>query len=460
MKHVLIVAYYFPPVAATGAMRPLGFCRYLSTYGWTPHVITTTPKSVYPSHPVDERLSGKLPSTIKVEAIPYTSTLDRLLHFRKLIRGWVGRRGNGPISVGGTHALKVKTDEPKNSQYIGQLKRFVLDRLFAFPDPQSAWMEPVLKHVASLAEVKRPDLVFATGSPWTSLVVARELGRRLRVPFIVDFRDPWASNAAFHYISPQLIRKTESLERQICQEAAAVIANTSELRQHLTTIYPEIEGKCIAIPNGFHADDFTLSTASCGNQSLPRVGIEVCHFGTMYMMRTPVELLRALLELVEEGAIGKTQLRLRFIGTWDVRSDECERMAQDLEKHGVLLREPPINHQECLRQMASADALLTMQPGSTLQIPAKIYEYIATQRPLIVIGDPGATFNLVERHRLGVCCSNQAPAIKRLFTELIRNPARIVAPSKDDAALFDYKNLTGQLAEVFDRADGVGKGEN
>lgn len=454
MKRVLIIAYYFPPVAATGAMRPLGFCRYLGSYGWTPHVVTTTPDSVYPVHPVDERLSEKLPSTIKVEAIPYSSTLDRLLHFRKLIRDCLGRRGNHEIADGGNRGSNVKTNGIENFGCIGQLKRFVLDRMFAFPDPQRAWMEPVLRHVGSLAKEQRPDLVFATGSPWTSLAIARELGCRFRVPFIVDFRDPWASNAGFHYVSPQLIRKTEMLERRICQEAAAVIANTSELRTHLTALYPEVEGKCVAIPNGFHADDFALLPTPEGKESAQRVGIEVCHFGTMYMMRTPVELLRALLELVEEGKIRKAQLRLRFIGSWDVRSDECERMAQDLEKHGVLLREPPVGHQECLRQMAQADALLTMQPGSTLQIPAKIYEYIATQRPLVVIGDPGATFNLVQRHRLGVCCSNQAHAIKQLFTDLICDPAKIVARSEDATALFDYRNLTGQLAKVFDRAGG------
>lgn len=68
-------------------------------------------------------------------------------------------------------------------------------------------MDPVLNYVGSLAKEERPDLVFATGSPWTSLVIARELGRRFSVPFIVDFRDPWANNANFHYVSPQLIRK-------------------------------------------------------------------------------------------------------------------------------------------------------------------------------------------------------------------------------------------------------------
>lgn len=435
-------------------MRPLGFCRYLNTYGWTPHVVTTTPESVYPMHPVDIRLSEKLPSKIKVDAIPYVSTLDRLLHLRNFIRDRVLGRESETSIAGSNDDSNVKTREIKSSGHLGQLRRLVLDRMFSFPDPQQAWMKPVLNRVGSFANEERPDLVFATGSPWTSLAIARELGRRFRVPFIVDFRDPWASNAGFHYLSPQLIRKTEMLERQICQEAASVIANTPELRTHLTSLYPQVEAKCVAIPNGFHADDFAVLSTPESGRSSPRAGIEVCHFGTMYMMRTPVELLRALLELVEAGTIQKGQLRLRFIGTWDVRSEQCERMAQDLEKHGVLSREPPVSHQECLRQMARADALLTMQPGSTLQIPAKIYEYIATKRPLVVIGDPGATFNLVQRHRLGVCCANQSHAIKQLFADLVCVSAKIVIPSEDAAAQFDYKNLTGQLVNVFNKACG------
>lgn len=454
MKNVLIVAYYFPPIAATGAMRPLGFCRYLNTYGWTPSVVTTTPASVYPKHPIDERLLAKLPSMLRVEAISYASSIDRLINFRKLIRQHLGLGRDQVIAMGGNQGSKPNTGETGNWGRINQLKRLLLDRLFTFPDPQVAWMRPTLKRMASLSAGERPDLVFATGSPWTSLVIARELGRRFEVPFVVDFRDPWASNVGFHYLSPHLIQKTERLERQICREAAAVIANTQELRTQLTATYPEIESKCVTISNGFHSDDFSSRPISGRTGSTRQGGIEVCHFGTMYMMRTPIELLRALLELVEEGQIEKSQLRLRFVGMWDVRSDECERMAQELEKHGVLQREPPVGHQECLRQMASADALLTMQPGSTLQIPAKIYEYVATRRPLVVIGDPGATFNLVQRHRLGVCCPNQVAAIKCLFVGLVRAPSMIAAPSEEAVENFDYKSLTGQLANVFDRACG------
>ncbi|MFZ1504954.1 MAG: hypothetical protein WAS50_17475, partial [Nitrospira sp.] len=71
MKRVLIVAYYFPPVAASGAMRPLGFCRNLPAFGWQPKVLTTTPECVYPVHQVDEKLGARVPDTVEVIRVPY-----------------------------------------------------------------------------------------------------------------------------------------------------------------------------------------------------------------------------------------------------------------------------------------------------------------------------------------------------------------------------------------------------
>ena len=126
-------------------------------------------------------------------------------------------------------------------------------------------------------------------------------------------------------------------------------------------------------------------------------------------------------------------------------------MAQELEKHGFLKRDPPVSHRECLQQMVRADALLIMQSGSMLQVPAKIYEYIATGRPLLVIGDPGATFNLVERHQLGLCCANTVSAIKDMVLQLVTGRLSLSIPTSEAIAQFDYRVLTGRLAEALNK---------
>ena len=137
MRRVLIVAYYFPPIAATGAMRPLGFARYLDRYGWSPRIVSTTSDSVYPKHGRDERLALKLPPGVTVTSIPYSNPLDRLLIFR---RNLLRVLGLGPNRDSGVRASAPQTSpsspivQPKRGM-TGQFSRLMLDWAFAFPDP-------------------------------------------------------------------------------------------------------------------------------------------------------------------------------------------------------------------------------------------------------------------------------------------------------------------------------------
>ena len=42
-------------------------------------MLTTTPESVYPTHPVDHRLAEKIPAAVKVHRVGYQDPLLRLL---------------------------------------------------------------------------------------------------------------------------------------------------------------------------------------------------------------------------------------------------------------------------------------------------------------------------------------------------------------------------------------------
>lgn len=39
-RHLLIVAYEFPPIEAGGVARTLKFCKFLPEFGWLPHILT------------------------------------------------------------------------------------------------------------------------------------------------------------------------------------------------------------------------------------------------------------------------------------------------------------------------------------------------------------------------------------------------------------------------------------
>src|SRR6185369_4476028 len=85
-KSVWVVAYYFPPIATSGSMRPLGFCRYLGEYGWKPRVLTTDPECVYPPVGLDESVSDQILDTMQIDRVPHRNPERLLLHVRNMFR--------------------------------------------------------------------------------------------------------------------------------------------------------------------------------------------------------------------------------------------------------------------------------------------------------------------------------------------------------------------------------------
>lgn len=452
MKQVLFIAYYFAPIAASGAMRPLGFCRHLEAYGWRPSVLTTNPESVYPPHPVDHHLETYVPAHVRVEHVGYRDSLSRLIDIRNRVRNSLSAR---PVSR--HHAVITARSQAPTADLAQKprsiLKDAVLDWLFAFPDRQASWIAPAVERIMSLKGQVNPDIVVATGGPWTNFVVGRTLARRFGCPLILDYRDPWTCNPYYAFSAKFLTEKARRLERSLCLTASRVITNTEELRQRLCVEYPGIERKCIAIPNGF--DPEILGTGDpdpADTQGPAHRGYELCHFGTVYGKRTPGILFQAVWELHQEGVLQAEDLRLRFVGAWESTDEECNRLAQSLEKHGLLTREPPMSHQLCVRQMKQASVLLVVQPESPLQVPGKIYEYIAVGRPLLLVGGEGATAGLVQRHNLGVTCPNEAKELKKILRRLVLGSISLSPPDRHTVNQFNYQWLAKSFADSLDAA--------
>ncbi len=434
-------------------MRPLGFCRNLPGYGWQPQVLTTTPECIYPAHQVDEKLGERVPATVDVTRVPYRDRLQQILQsrerLRELFRKTVGEDREKPQQKD-----QIVPSANSAAAPCANVKDFLLDWAFAFPDRQCGWYGQAVRQLRQINEKGVPDVIFATGGPWTSFLVGCTLAKRLKRPLVLDYRDPWNCNPYYSFSSQVLTKKSQMAEAQACRAASRIIANTEELRDRLIEEYGDIRDRCIWIPNGFDRDVLTPEQALDGKSDVASIfgGYELCHFGSVYGKRTPRVLLQAVWEMFRDGCLKPEAIRLRFVGGWDTTDQECERYAVDLEQHGFLRREPPISHSLCLGEMKRSSVLLVLQPDSPLQVPAKIYEYVATGRPLLLIGGEGATANLVNRHALGVSSPNQIASIKVLLSELATGEQKLPPPDATRVNRFEYRSLTGELAAVLDAA--------
>jgi hypothetical protein len=448
MNRVLLVAYYFPPIAATGAMRPLNLCLHLPSCGWMPSVLATDHPSALPPQGKDDHLSDRIPPTIDVTRVQHGNPLGNLLalreRFSRLMKGTAGTPPSGAPQD--TSPLSTRGSERNESVFVSA-RRFIIDAALNFPDPQCRWYGPAVRAMMKKRGDHPPQIVWATGGPWTSLLVGRALAQRWAVPFVADFRDPWIGGHEF-FSSKLLHRRAARLERAVCEAASRVILNTEELRIRFCEEYPQWQTKFVTITNGYSQEIALHPATDDIIANLPGT-LQFSHFGTVYGNRSPLALFQAVQALLNEGALDRTRLTLRFVGAWDVDDPACNQLANLLEDRGVLQRVPPIPHQACLKEMVKSDVLLLLQPNYPLQVPAKIYEYITVGRPLFVLGGEGATANLVHRHRLGRCCPNRVTDVKRTLVELMGDRTSLVPPNPADTERFSYLNLSRHLADVL-----------
>jgi glycosyltransferase involved in cell wall biosynthesis len=89
--------------------------------------------------------------------------------------------------------------------------------------------------------------------------------------------------------------------------------------------------------------------------------------------------------------------------------------------------------------MLSASALLIVQPGPTVSIPGKLYEYLATGRPILAMAERGELSDLVGRCGVGVTADPRDEAdLERALIEVValaRSELRLPARELYDGAL-------------------------
>lgn len=443
-KRVLMLAYYFPPMAVSGSMRPAGFCSHLHESGYEVHVMSNAvPTGEGATIPVDPSLMRLVPDGLRIDRIAHADWMQDLLDLRARIRG--GQR-TAPEATTPVQAA-MDTAGTAHPTPLRQLRERIVNRLLLFPDRQKRWIAAVRRAARALTPAERPHVVFATGNPWSSLVAGLDVATTFGVPFVADFRDPWTQNPKPPL--PELVAAAAKCERRILTRADRIIANTPALHRAFATQYPASVGKIVTITNGYH--ESLLASAPAGDAAHARsTGIELEYYGSVYELRKPVALLDAVATLAGQGRIRGGEFRITFTGNWGVSDSACNALAERLEALDLIRREPAVSHAEYLERIRSAQHLLVLQQDFPLQIPGKIYEYVATGRPLFLVGGEGATAALVRDRQLGHVCADDRDELCTAITALVDGQLSIASPAADTIAAFGYASLTRQLAGVFD----------
>ncbi len=449
-NRILIVASLFPPAQSAGVFRTLRFSRYLSRVGWDVTVLTVDEDFYEETQAKDQRLKDKISCELAVVATRAVYPVESLSRMKQVLT----LRRNNRIRNGANCDQETARTAHGGPTTIARLKDAITLPLMT-PDRLVGWVPFAVR--AGTAAVRRQsiDVLYSTGPPFSNHVVGLKLKRKIGLPWVADFRDPWVS-ADFRPIrrsNTWVGRRHQKLETLVAREADRLLFTTPEIRDDMLQRHPDLASqKCHVLYNGFDPEDYRHLQVC---HDTPRHGrpLVMAHAGSFYGKRTVEPLLRAIGRLKSAGQLTASDIRLELIGAGvSGRTVEVQK-AREYGIEELVEVTPPIDHQSCLERLAAADVLLLVQTEAPMCIPGKVFEYIALRKPVFTLCDRGATARFVREERLGWCVRPDDPeGLDNTLLELIhgfRAGEPLPVPSEEALARFDSREQTRELADLF-----------
>ena len=350
---ILVVSYFFPPYNAIGAVRVGKTVKYLRALGHDVRVLTAR----------DQPLSPTLALEVPAECVVSTPWWDVNRPVQALLGGRerVAARGY-VVGAGGNRARDLV-------RRAGAVYKAAVH----WPDAQIGWAPFATRAGTRLLREWRPDLVFASAKPVTSLLVARRLARRAGVPWVAEFRDLWTDEGGY---SHRGLRRwiDERIEARLLASMAGAVTVTEPLAE---TLRRRMRGEVEVVFNGFDPSDYPAALPTRDGE------LSLAYTGMLYEGRQdPTPLFHALRLLRERGR----QVRVRFYGRY---LDHVARLAHEAGVSEQVEVHAPVSHREATAIQAGADVLLHVLFTNEAERGAftgKVFEYLGARRPILAVG--------------------------------------------------------------------------
>jgi hypothetical protein len=433
VKKVVLLAPYFLPRRRVGAWRPFKFAAHLRKFGWAPHVITIREKKGSLTDKETEFLSD-IPVYELNTPFDFTHKLSR--HYEL--------NGHG-------ETIEYNSANGSKSGFKDALNQ--IDRFF----PVDTWLplfvllqQKVKKKVLQI----NPQVLWSTGDPWSSHWLASKVAKSCGLPWVADFRDPWTLS---HFHQQRRIALASHIdeiqEKKIIQEASALTFTAHQTEQMYAQKYPGISQKSTTIYNCFDSELFNKPANE--KQTFNEDTLNLLFFGKFRPL-SPAKPFILMLEQLRDGHPRVVQkIRMYSFGKL-CRQDETLARENGLLENFVSLK--PIALENTLSILTKADLLwLSTHPARDGIIPAKLWDYLASRRPIVSIAPNPEIKNILQKAGAGIQFDSSNSELVEFLCESVeakesrRSMPISVSPESDFINQYDAGRTTQKLAVLLDR---------
>lgn len=404
LKRLLAVSWAFPPLLTPRSLQVGRLLDALAGLGWTIDVLTVAPASLGPIH-LDPDIVQLYNSSLGVYAIP-----DSRL---RLLRIALGK---------------------------------IFPTLRPLPDPESGWAKRAVKAGTLLLASNDYAGLVSFAQPWSSHIVGQALSEASGLPWLAHFSDPWADNPYYVGLQGEQREFMQHQEANVVSETQALVFTNQITADFFADKYgSKIQKKINVLP---HAYDQRLRPGKTQARGLNN-RLYLVYIGSLYGLRNPETLIRALAALEDPGRILiEIAGPVKTVGVY-------RKLAENLEVGDSIQFSGNLTYRESLQLAARADVLLLIDApvqGESPFLPSKLVDYLMFRKPILGITPTrGASANLLRR--LGTW------QVDPDDMDGIRNVLALALDSWENGTLSvtpDFKRIaaeyeSGRVAQKFDK---------
>lgn len=421
MKKVLIIAdlHHASP-------RIPSLCKFFPELDWEPIVLT--------GHPVES-----VDQTFRTIITPFP---DRIMEWKKRLR------------MDPQEGVRKQLGIPFNTRYrrkaLSTIAVHSVKGFITYPDAHYKWKRYALRAANQLLKKESVNAIISSSSPVTSHMIARAISTKWRLPWIADLRDLWTQNHNYHY-GP--IRRFFEQHLELCtlKTAQAMVTVSPLWAEDLRKLHKRDEVH--SITNGF---DPELLQEDKNNLTSK---FSITYTGPVYTGKHDTDqFLSTLKYLLDRKVLNRKDLEIRFYGHQNelLQNQIDQYMLNDVVKQFGL-----IPRKEAVEKQRESQLLLLFywnDSGVKGWYPLKVFEYLASGRPMIVTGGTGGDVveKLVNQTGGGIYCRSRMEMVQTLSKFYLEYKEKgAVANSamrKDQIDRYNYKNAAKSFAAILNTA--------
>lgn len=353
MKKILVIACYSPLINNSAAIETLMYLKIFSGMGFKVDLITVDFKknSIY----YDEKIY---------------SMMDTRVNLHK-------------ISAGNLFDKATKKNKSKNNKDLNRGKKIIraLKKKIMIPDAYYFWTFKAYDFFKKNLIKEDYKFIFSMHEPPSSHLLALKIKRKLKIPWVAYFSDPWIMDSSRENNSylRKLIEK--DLEKKVINNSDKYIFVTEENKNDFKKRYKKIsENNSFIIKRAYDEEIYKKIL----KKPYDKKNIRIKYIGEIFTkLRDITPFLESIKTIKEKDIEFFKNLNIEFYGNIDEES-----LKEKILKEDLIRLKKRIDFNEAIENIINSDILIVFGNKNSKQIPAKIYDYLGSEGfILVILGD-------------------------------------------------------------------------